>query len=384
MNINGDRLDDYGRRIDESGKLLMGNNGKEKPRKKNIMEKTGLFAPPRRMKCRCGHTATKRRCPNPRCAAVLPISIGRLPNLHIAIIGAKGTGKSNYIAMLIMRIQQMYRDFGWTLQYLDDRTNIRYKNDFMGPIKNRVPVPTSQSASVNPETSKPLLYSLNFTNGFFKRRIMLAFFDTAGEDLNKDVDSMRVVNKYISLASGIICLLDPMQIEKVRASLEPRLGKNALPEQGKDTSIIINQVGRMIQEEYVALNKSGADAKAIKIPLAVAFSKIDAVSDEGNPDPTLLPSDCQIFRDTRHKGIFNRAEFNTVNGLMKGWLDEVDPEHEIPNQSKMFKDVAYFGFSALGCNPMSTNGRLPHDPLPKRVEDPFLWILHKNGLIKMQ
>jgi len=170
----------------------------------------------------------------------------------------------------------------------------------------------------------------------------------------------------------------------VRYSLEPRIGKNALPEQAKETASIINQVGNLIRNELIAQGKSSADIKDIKIPLAVAFSKIDAVSDEGNPDPTLLPADCQIFRDTRHKGIFNSAEYNTVNGLMKGWLNDVDPDHEIIHQSKIFKDVAFFGFSALGCNPMSFNGRLPHDPLPKRVEDPFLWILHKNGLIKMQ
>ena len=43
--------------------------------------------------------------------------------------------------------------------------------------------------------------------------------------------------------------------------------------------------------------------------------------------------------------------------------------------------AAFFGVSALGCNPQATQ-RLDFAPRPARVEDPFLWILWKNKLIQ--
>jgi len=278
----------------------------------------------------------------------------------------------------------MHHDFGWTLQWLDDRTNERYKNKIKARLDAGFPLDTSQSAAIDKETSQPLLYKLSFTKGFLKRSIMLAFFDTAGEDLNKDVDTMTSVNKYIISASGIICLLDPLQLPKVRASVEARIGKGGLPEQGKDTGDIINQVEQLIRRGQIARGKSGMETATIKIPLALAFSKIDAIDDGGTPDATLLPKDCAIFRDTRHRGVLHHAEFTTIHQLMQGWLREVDEQQNISNNSKAFAEVGYFGFSALGCNPMLTSGRLPHAPRPVRVEDPFLWILYKNGLITMK
>ncbi len=41
---------------------------------------------------------------------------------------------------------------------------------------------------------------------------------------------------------------------------------------------------------------------------------------------------------------------------------------------------AFFGLSALGCNPDELNGTVPI-VAPMRVEDPFLWLLYKNKFI---
>jgi len=67
---------------------------------------------------------------------------------------------------------------------------------------------------------------------------------------------------------------------------------------------------------------------------------------------------------------------------MRSWVEEVDISAGIIPQSQQFKKTGFFGFSALGCNPRSSNGNLEHDPKPNRVEDPFLWILKQCGVIK--
>ncbi len=45
---------------------------------------------------------------------------------------------------------------------------------------------------------------------------------------------------------------------------------------------------------------------------------------------------------------------------------------------RSFKDHSIFAVSALGCNP--TGSTLPRGVSPMRVEDPFLWLLNKEGL----
>jgi hypothetical protein len=45
-----------------------------------------------------------------------------------------------------------------------------------------------------------------------------------------------------------------------------------------------------------------------------------------------------------------------------------------------FTSHGFFGLSALGCNPHGTQ-QIPR-VVPRRVEDPFLWLLAKNKLIR--
>ena len=79
-------------------------------------ERAGLVASPRRWIHKvkgCGREATLRVCP--KCHAELPADIERLSNLSIAVIGAKGSGKSHFVAMLIQRLKDMAKEFGTSL-----------------------------------------------------------------------------------------------------------------------------------------------------------------------------------------------------------------------------------------------------------------------------
>ena len=43
-----------------------------------------------------------------------------------------------------------------------------------------------------------------------------------------------------------------------------------------------------------------------------------------------------------------------------------------------FKEHCFFAVSALGCNPVGSS--LPRGVSPMRVEDPFIWLLNREGL----
>jgi len=363
-------------------------------RKPSWLEKCGLGSMPQSMPCpTCRKPSTFKFCPNPDCQLDLPNKIAELSDITIAIIGARGVGKTHYIALLIRRIKRLATDFKWALTPLDTETEERYKRDFEDPLfRDHETIPATNPG----ERIRPLLYSLrlngrlpnflrclnNFLPGWLQlklrdKRIMLVFFDTAGENLDKDVHEMDEINRYICNAKGIICLLDPLQMRPVRKSLDKKI---ELPAMNTDTAKVITNVHRLLEHGFAVQGRKMTRNSKVPIPLAIAFSKIDTISAPARNCPsTLLADESSIYSDTRHCGYFHPGDFNNINQEMGTWLKVVDESDDIGQPCKDFEKFAFFGVSALGANPQG--GHLASDPEPRRVEDPFLWILWKNKWI---
>ena len=333
----------------------------------SLRERIGLVSPPRELTHSCGKSTHIRVCP--ACKQELPPSVDDLSDLSIAVVGAKESGKSHFIALLIRRIKELHAEFGWSIMWLYPETNARYKREFERPLfEDRQTINTTASASGG---ATPLVYSLRFDKGFLSKRIMLVFFDAAGEDL-ENASNLKYIDQYIYNASGIICLLDPLQLHTVRENLLANGHQETeLPQRNADTGTIINQVARLIHAN------SNLGNRQIDIPLAVAFSKMDFVRDAGESARHVYDA---LYQESRHKGAFCQAEFDNIDGLMRSWVWEVDDSAEILQDCSEFKQTGFFGFSALGSNP--TNQTLQKRPQPFRVEDPFLWILKLYGLIR--
>ena len=78
----------------------------------------------------CGQPLRKKICP--KCGFELPLNIGDEKSYPIAIIGAKETGKSNYIAVLINQLRnEIGRAFDCALSPCGEKTIKRYTNDFL-------------------------------------------------------------------------------------------------------------------------------------------------------------------------------------------------------------------------------------------------------------
>ncbi|MDO5567263.1 MAG: hypothetical protein Q4G59_11450 [Planctomycetia bacterium] len=321
----------------------------------------------------CGNQTTMRVCPH--CHSTFPHGVDSLSNLMIAIVGAKETGKSHYIAILIKRINDLFRSFNWTLTAINDETMNLYESQFFNPLYGEKPrtLNVTQTAKSNQNVKTPLLYTLGLTKKNKYMAVILAFFDTAGEDMD-DQAQMQIINRYIYNASGIILLFDPLQMREVRRQLveEYQFPPSALPE---DTNTyageIINRVINVIHS-----GKGLSQQKKIPIPLAVAFSKIDVLKQ-------ILGANSRIFQESMHRGSFNIREFSEINGTIRDWVEQMDQfnQSSFVQQTGVFENSAFFGVSALGANP-DDNGRLQFTPRPIRVEDPFLWLLWKNKFIE--
>lgn len=158
----------------------------------------------------------------------------------------KETGKSNYVAVLINQLKNdIGRAFNCALMACGDKTLNRYRTEFYDPLyRHRTCVRGSDAGDVD-----PLIYSLIFQRkgGLFKKAVndavSLTFFDTAGENLNS-LASMQTFNRYLYHSSGIILLLDPLQLPAVRDELQ---GKIRLPEENTDVNTILNRTIEIIR-----------------------------------------------------------------------------------------------------------------------------------------
>lgn len=307
------------------------------------------------------------------CHSELPKSISDYDDHIIAIIGAKNSGKSHYIGVLINEIiTTVGRAYKASLEAVNDETIDRYSMKFREPlyVHNRA-LNTTQPASADPTVKRPLLYTMKFSVGNKIKVVTLSMFDTAGEDLNSQKD-MEKHMKYLTAASGIICLLDPLQIDFVREKISKTDPSILLPTEDTSTKandILVRTTNLLRQELNVK------DSKKIDIPLAVAFSKVDAIKSLVDPTSRLLQPGTHTKTNT-----FDLNDFDAVNEEMRSLVQEWSYGN-IPNVLELnYKEFAYFGVSSLGNSPDQSMAIASITPY--RVVDPFLWLLWKNGIIK--
>lgn len=329
-----------------------------------------FFSIPRESRCpSCNMISKKRVCQF--CHNELPAFFGETDNITIAVIGAKSAGKSHYIAVLKRILEnELSGPFNYSMIACNDETIGRYEKEFRDPLFNEhVTLDATMSSVVNVKTKSPLIYMIQFyakDARKISKTVTITFFDTAGENLDSS-QTMLAENQYIVHSDGIIMLLDPLQLPILRQELE-RKGMY-LPTANTDSGDILDRTVQLIKEQ----KNLNADA-IIDIPLAVAFTKMDVLMDQ------LLAS--SYFRNqSPHRliGAFDVDDFNTINDEMRSYVEKWNGGGFV-QKANAFKEKAFFGLSALGCNPDELNGTVPI-VAPMRVEDPFLWLLYKNKFI---
>lgn len=315
----------------------------------------------------CHTKSTKKVCPF--CHNELPHTAGHVKEYTISIIGAKEAGKSHYVAVLINALKQYIgQKLDAALVALNDETINRYQEEFYNPLyikKEKIRGTISAAADLK----APLIYRFSIKKkNIFKVNdhnvITLVFFDTAGEDLEK-TEIMRREVKYISNSSGIIFLLDPLQIPAVREKLPV---DTILPNVQTSPDDIITRVINLIKEDHK--NKK----EPIKIPVALTFSKIDALH-------SILQSGSSLRQVSPHDSLFDIDDCEIVSSEIQAYLQEWVGPNISNTMEHNFKNFSYFALSALGGTP-NLEGKLTDGVSPFRIEDPFLWLLWKNKLIE--
>ncbi len=335
-----------------------------------IIPKRGIFSfgTPKSAVCpECKRKTHMMLCP--KCHNRIPNDMVLNGGKIISIVGARSSGKSNYIAVLIEELRRNVNRLGRLgLEYKNVaeqselQTERRYKEDFYNPLYNNSKC-VDQTAVGDFRSRIPMIFTLTSPKG---DTMHLVFYDTAGENFGQTANIAENV-KFLTKSDAILYLVDTENIDAVRK----RLGK---PKADTGFDSILSALLGHFQE-------GNEEAKAMfSKPMAVVFSKIDYITsgDERFQDCSiagLKTNSPYLMSD----GI-NLKEFEMNSKSLRSILDRVwqqpDFINNIDNNWKdADKNVCFFGVSSLGSAPKGTT--LTGDVNPFRVLDPLVWILNK-------
>jgi len=317
-----------------------------------------------RVKCKnpsCGNWAIIRQCP--KCDAEIPKTALETPNLPFSIIGVSGSGKTNYITVLLHELSR-FSDLRLSVSpqnsYTKEHQNDNYKRIYKDRTK---PESTARGANLTPQIWQ-------IKNDSKKQRKVPTYtftiFDGAGEDHEQALDPNSDVCRYIKSSEAIILVLDPLILENITKG--GHVDKDVLTEslagnsEDKKTSDIVSNV-----VNFIKTAKGIGSRDKLKIPVAVVLSKFDAIRQHEAFNNTLVLNKSHIING----GKFNIEEVIQVDRNIRDWLIALDETAFIRMMENDFQTFYFFGVSSYGEPP--THGTLPNI-VPHRVLDPILWL----------
>lgn len=360
-----------------------------------------------------GEICNRRVCPH--CHNPLPDGYGKNTVKFAAIIGITGAGKTVYLSQLLQRMKDYAVKAG--LSAIVSNTGVRafLENNV---IAASYPLPGSTPAT---RLQQPLFYEM-VRDAKEHGRVTETFvlYDVAGE-VFKEGNNAALLNKFapfVSHADGVIVLIDPMQFREVTGVTN--IGAS------------LDHPATVLDAIHGVLAPNNANEKCT-VPFAVCVSKADTqmvqqVFSAGLRDK--LRDDVHGIKDASgfNLPLFNAEEYNPI---FKELYDFIQSKEMVLAQQMQtnYANYAYFAFTALGCDigwfkkirddeyekirrqavmqgriqpqyvqvdddtfpdtVFERNGQgevstyqCPIGPvLPKRVEEPLLWLFQKLGYI---
>lgn len=326
----------------------------------------------------CGAESTTRICP--ACHMQLPVHFGKVRSRMIALVGAKESGKTVYMTVLVHELMhRMGEDLNAAISGADDETRLRFASDYEQPLYRDARLLASTTTAGTRDRA-PLVFRFT-TEGRSSRlsrngtgepqRTLLSFFDTAGEDL-RSVRSVEENVQYLAAADGIVLLLDPLQMRGARQLAAPG---TLLPTPGavgdEPANVLENITDLIMAKERIKASQR------IGKPLAIVFTKMDALLHD-------LKETSPLLRPPAHTSYFDERDSLDVHTEIQRLLARWEGSRIDQIAQKNYRTYRYFGVSALGETPTAENRVSPRGIRPYRVTGPFTWMLAQFGTIPLE
>lgn len=329
----------------------------------------------------------------PFCHLPLPLAqaTGELTSQVIAVVGERWSGKSSYFGVLLHQLVdgQLASEAGfgvvaqttWDMKARRKVSSSTVYEERYGQYlyaKPRGKIPPTRRLSEHRDLRSPLIYRLQFfkrdATGRLARPIRivratdLVLFDTGGEDF-EDPHSMTLTLRYLTRAAGIIFLVNPLRLSRVRDQLFPEVQDRMEEAEREEVSVsgdILDTFLNLFDRDprYGAL-------RPIKTPVAVALTKTDMLGG-------LIQPGSRLNTEPSHVNGFDLDDALRVSTEVREQIVRWAGGAVAANLVR-FTNAGYFGVSSLGCQP-EPDGTIPALE-PRRVGDPLFWILNRLGYL---
>lgn len=315
-----------------------------------------------------GEVCDRRVCPF--CHNPFPNNYGKNPVKFVTVIGITGSGKTVYLSQLLRKMASYVVKVGLSaIPSTASSVTAFLKNNAV--LVNK-PLPGSTPRE---RFQQPLFYEMVKEEEGNKKTETFILYDVAGE-IFEDGGLVKKFAPFIQYADGMIMLIDPMQFNVINEVATQTTGL-------ADPTQVLNTIHNIV---------CGNTDRKCDIPFAVCISKADTkevqeVFSEELKRRLLDDVEGVKNREGFYMPIFNAGKYAPIARE----LDRFMKTNEVVLASQLhtnYSSYSYFAFTALGCdveNGTFENGekyKYPVGPvLPKRLEEPLLWLLYKLGYV---
>jgi hypothetical protein len=304
----------------------------------------------------------------PRCHSRLPATFMSVEGRLIALAGPSLSGKTAFMTVLIHELRHAAGErLNASATGADDTTNERFSRDYESPLYRRSLL-FARTTTSGQDNITPLVFRFMMNQRTLLRRrpqeLLLSFADGAGEDLVSPL-KVELMARYLAAADGVIALIDPLQLPRVRRLLGSTLNLPPL--------LPPDQVSAFMRVTDLLL--AGSGGTIVDKPVSIVLTKIDTLWNQLPRDSVLrLPVDVSPF--------FNAADSLAVQREVATLLADWGAGEIVDLAREHYRCSRFFAVSSLGEQPTDSNRVSPRGVRPYRVTDPFLWLLSEFGFVE--
>ena len=312
------------------------------------------------------HGETRRRACTV-CRSGLSIDFVDAKHPMLGMVGSKGAGKTVLMTVMIQQLRKVIAhrfnaDIAIAIDNPDGMNSITdYMKDREQDLYREGHLPRG-TGTFEEKGRVPIVLRWRAN----RKSTMLAFLDSAGEDFASEESASAL--RYLAACEYLIVALDPFSLPGARAQLS--LPQQAIQSADNAATYALHQITNKLR------TNQGNARKKIQVPVAIAFTKIDAFFpglEEGN----------QILATAPALPSYDEADGLAVHERMKALLKEWDAWEIDIHMNQFYEDYRYFGVSALGAQPDYSRGEVAAGGVrPHRVEDPMLWLMSKAKMVR--
>jgi Double-GTPase 2 len=327
------------------------------------------WLPPADQPCSKCHQPSRDVCPY--CHYDLLRNWRESDTVTIALAGARATGKTIYVAILVKQLEEMFSRNRLALSFADQRSRKIYEEHYEAPLYEArgIPGPTAPAQVEGAYQRDPIILDMGSLR---TGPAMLVIRDVAGEDLERPAADPRYLS-YFERADIVLFLFDPSAVRDVRELL-----KDYLPQEDRitgDPEVVLENLLRLMG--------------ASPVPTGMILSKFDTMQAlAGVQDQQwsrIMSNAGAAF--ARDPGInnwqYDRTDGDLLHEEVHSLLNQLHAQKFVntlaPANQRFKREYRFFTVSALG---EAVIGDKLHSRgiASFRCLDPIRWVLARQGV----